>query len=131
MAVLPPVQPSTPVAAVSSEGFENFVAVTMAGAGPTACYTAGSATERRISKIKRIVIHNTTAAPVNITVSYYKASTATVYEWYGATSLAADTQLPFNEPEWVMESADELRVTGAANVNVFVTAREYHGNVKP
>lgn len=127
---MPPLNslPPTYSPLVSSEGYEALTVTALSGTGATACYTAATSTERRRTKVNKIVVHNTTAGAIAITVSYYRASVTTAYEWYGATNLAADTQLPFDDVGWLLEPEDEVRVTGNTGVNVFVSTREYQGS---
>lgn len=127
---LAPIAPNRPITSVSNEGYETFTVTALSGTGATACYTAADANIRRLTKIKKLVINNTTAGGITITVQYYRASATTAYDWYGDLSLAANTQLVFNDIDWTLEPEDELRVIGNTGVNVFVTAREYQGNVK-
>lgn len=129
-APLPPAAGQT-LALVSAEGYETFTATALAGTTATAVYTAAASALRRITKLRKLVVANPTGGAVNITVAYFRNANATSYAYYPLTSLAAAGRLVFDDLEMTLEPADELRVTGAAGVHVFVSAREYQGNVKP
>jgi hypothetical protein len=115
---------------VSAEGYETFTATALAGASPTAVYTAAASAQRRITKVRKLVVANPTGGAVSITVAYRRASDAVTFTYYPGTSLAAAGRLVFDELEMTLEPLDELRVTGAAGIHCFVSAREYQGNVK-
>lgn len=124
----PPVAGQT-LALVSAEGYETFTATALSGAAATAVYTAAPSAQRRITKIRKLAIVNTTAGAINVTVTYRLADT-TDYVYCAATSLAAGGRLVFDDMEMTLSPADVLKVTGNTGVNVFVSAREYQGNVK-
>jgi hypothetical protein len=125
----PPAASQT-LALVSGEGYETFTATALIGITATSVYTAAASAQRRITKIRKLVIVNTTAGAVNITVTY-RLGNATDYVYSAATSLAAAGRLVFDDMEMTLSPDDVLKVTGNTGVNVFVSAREYQGNVKP
>lgn len=123
--------PGTPTTTVSSEGYETFTAATLSGASTTAVYTAATSTVRRITKIRKLVITNPTAGSLNVTVLYYNKAANTAYEWYPLQALASKARLSFDDVEMTLEPEDELRVTeSGSGISVFVSAREFQGNVK-
>jgi hypothetical protein len=115
---------------VSAEGYETFTATALTGTSATSVYTAAASALRRVTKVKKLVVANPTGGAVNITVTYRRASDAVTFTYYPGTSLAAAGTLVFDEVEITLEPLDELRVTGAAGIHCFVSAREYQGNVK-
>jgi hypothetical protein len=133
MAALPQTSPAPlanqTVALVSAEGYETFTATALTGTSPIAVYTAAASAQRRITKVRKLVVVNTTAGAISITVTYRLANT-TDHVYYPATSLAAGGRIVFDDMEMTLSPDDVLRVTGNTGVNVFVSAREYQGNVK-
>lgn len=115
---------------VSTDGYEDIVAVALSGTSATAVYTAAAASLRRITKVKKLVISNDTAGAINITVTLTRS--AVVYTYYPVTSLAARGRLEFpssgEDMEMSLRPADILKVTGDTGVYVFVSVREYQGN---
>ena len=124
-----PLPANQTLALVSAEGYETFTATALVGTTPNAVYTAAPNAQRRITKIRKLVVVNTTAGAINITVTYRFANT-TDYIYHAATSLAAAGRLVFDDMEMTLSPDDVLRVTGNTGVHVFVSAREYQGNVK-
>ena len=107
----------------------NKTATALTNNQATAVYTAAPSAQRRITKIRKLVIVNPTGGAISITVTYRLANT-TDYTYYAATSLAAAGRLVFDDMEMTLSPDDLLRVTGNTGVHVFVSAREYQGNVK-
>jgi hypothetical protein len=117
------------VTLVSTDGYETFTVTALPNTFATTVYTAAASALRRITKIRKLVIANPTVGAVNITVIYRLANT-TDYVYYPATSLAAGGRLVFDDMEMTLSPDDRLEVAGNTGVNVFVSAREYQGNVK-
>jgi hypothetical protein len=130
MTTIPAPQASRTIALVSSDGYKTFTVTALTGGAATSVYTAASSAQRRITELRKLVVTNPTGGAANITVTYYRAASATSFEYYPQTSLASKGRLVFDTLEFPIEPDDELRVTGASGIHVFVSAREYQGNVK-